>query len=127
MKSAVEMGIEINNANISPEEKKKLIDVVEAHSDAFSDNMADIAKPVPFKFFQLKLVAKPGSKPCRAPYYKQSIETREELIRQVRQLIDLGFVSYSVSPYSSQALLVKKRSEGGKEGEPPPLNNAIGW
>ena len=50
----------------------------------------------------------PGSKPIYRPMFRYSPMELEEMERQVKELLDLGYIEPSTSPYGAPVLFVKK-------------------
>nr|GEZ51048.1 transposon Ty3-G Gag-Pol polyprotein [Tanacetum cinerariifolium] len=83
--------------------------VVRDFSDVFSEKLSGIPPEHEVEFgIELVLGTPPISK---APYRMASIEFKE-LKEQLQELLDLGFIRSSVSPWGAPVLFVKKKDDG---------------
>lgn len=51
----------------------------------------------------------PGAKPVNIRPYRYTPEQKDEIEKQVREMLQAGLIVHSASPYSSPLLLVKKK------------------
>ena len=101
------MGIKIDNEELSEEQKQHFIDIIDKNGDCFALQNSEIsANTVPLEF---KITLKPDTKPVKNKSFQYSKFQREEIRRQVQELLDIKFIEPSTSEYSSNCLLVKKR------------------
>ncbi|XP_061355879.1 uncharacterized protein LOC133300369 [Gastrolobium bilobum] len=63
----------------------------------------------PFRFMDHAIHLEIGSKPVNVKPYRYGYHQKEEIEKQVTELLASGFIQYSTSPYSSPVLLVKKQ------------------
>ena len=59
--------------------------------------------------FNHKIIEEPGSRPVHRPPYRMSPLELEELRRQLTELLELGHIRPSTSPYGAPVLFVKKK------------------
>ena len=110
-----ELGFNLDDTDLTPDEKLTFKNLVEAYSEVFCLSNAELDGCVLGK---LELKLKPGAdaKYSRARIYPMSTPDRLELERQVSDLLKWGFIERSKSRFSSPAFLVAKHgSPIGKE------------
>lgn len=54
----------------------------------------------------------PGARPVSVRPYRIAPQLKDELEKQIQELLSLGMIRFSKSPFSSPVLLVKKKEEG---------------
>ena len=107
-----ELGFNLDDTDLTPDEKLRFKSVIEEFSDVFCLSNAELSGIVLGK---LELKLKPGAdvKYSRARIYPMSTPDRLELERQVSDLLKWGFIERSKSRLSSSAFLVKKAGSFG--------------
>lgn len=81
--------------------------ILEEYKEVFPEELPKGLPPKRSIDFEIELV--PGAMPpCKAPY-RLSLEEREELKRQLDELLDKGFIRPSTSPYGAPVLFVPKK------------------
>ena len=91
---------------------RKLVDprvqsLVEEYSDIFPQELPKELPPERDILHRIELV--PGQNPPSRPTYKLSYVEMEELKRQLKELLDVGYIQPSKSPYGAPVLFVKKK------------------
>ena len=91
---------------------RKLVDprvqsLVEEYSDIFPQELPKELPPERDILHRIELV--PGQNPPTWPTYKLSYVEMEELKRQLKELLDAGYIQPSKSPYGAPVLFVKKK------------------
>ena len=109
-----ELGFNLDDTDLTPDEKLRFKSVIEEFSDVFCLSNAELSGIVLGK---LELKLKPGAdaKYSRARIYPMSTPDRLELERQISDLLKWGFIERSKSRFSSPAFLVAKDGSIGKK------------
>ena len=63
----------------------------------------------PHRFYDHQIPLIPGSTPVNFRPYKYSPHHKDEIEKQVKQLLAAGFITQSCSPFASPVLLVLKK------------------
>ena len=100
----------LGNSPLNSEEKQKLTDLIQQYADVFHKEGEPLGCTSVLKH-SIKLV--PNAQPFRSMPYRMNPVQREEVSRQLRDMLDQGICSESDSPFSSPVLLVKK-SDGSQ-------------
>ena len=97
----------INKDNYIKEDITEFKQVLRNNTDLFALSNSELPACKWIKaVFRLK---DPNSKPVRGKVFSHSKEAREEIDRQVAQLLKDGFIERSCSPFTSSVMLVKKK------------------
>src|SRR6267154_4551980 len=99
-----ELGISINNTNLSETEKATLSKLLEDNSDVFALSLHDL----PGTTLQTYDIDTGDSKPVRQRPYRPSPAGRIEMSKQIKELLDAGFIEPCTGPWASPCILVKK-------------------
>lgn len=75
----------------------------------FQDVFAPPTKLPPSRFYDHSIPILPDSIPVNSRSYRYSPLHKDEIEKQVRQLLDAGLITPSTSPYASPVLLVQKK------------------
>lgn len=101
--STLNMDLKIHNS-LSTKQEKSLLKLIKDYSKVFALSPTDIVTCTSY-YHQIKTGT---SKPVHLPPYKTSPEKKRIINQLVQELIDIGVVEPSFSPYSSPVVLVKK-------------------
>ncbi|MCO5614749.1 hypothetical protein L7F22_069033 [Adiantum nelumboides] len=82
-------------------------DFLHAHADCFSEGLPGQLPPVRLEDHTIDLI--PGSTPPNRPPYRVSRAQNEEIMNQVKDLLEKGLIQPSISPFCSPVLLVLKK------------------
>ena len=77
--------------------------------DNYSDVVSDPQSLPPPKSYDHAIPLLPGSVPINSKPYHYSPHHKNEIEKQVQQLLQAGLIAHSHSPFASPVLLVKKR------------------
>ena len=77
--------------------------------DCFADELPSELPPARPEDHTIMLI--PGSTPPNHPPYRVSLMQQEEIMKQVRELLEKGLIRHSTSPYCSPVLLVQKKDD----------------
>ena len=108
-----DLGLKLENTNLSEEEKDQFKDIVQQYNDVFALDNSELTGCV---LGSLKLRPKNvETKPFRARIYPQSTVDRLETEKQIDDLFRCGFIERSTSNFSSPCFLVNKANSPGKK------------
>lgn len=94
----------MNNAADQDQEPKVILQVLDQFIDVFSEPKS----LPPIRSLDHKINLKPGSSPVSLRPYRYKHFQKNELERQVKEMLNNEIIKPSQSPFSSPALLVKK-------------------
>ena len=97
--------VKINEVNIAKD--KDLGILLENYKDVFPEDLPNGLPPVRSHDHPIDL--EPNHKPPCRPVYRLSLSEQDEVTKQVKDLLDKGFIRPSSSPYGSPVLFVKKK------------------
>ena len=101
-----DLGIKIEHPELSSYETKPFADLITKYSDVFAMQDSELTG---CNVLKVKLRLKdPNCKPSRGRIYTHSREAQKEIDRQIKGLLNNGFIEKSNSPYTSGVFLVKK-------------------
>ena len=104
-----ELGIKIDNKNLSAIQKQKLSELIEKNSDIFALNLKDLPGTDIIRYD----IDTGDHPPVRARAYRPTPSGRIEITRQIKELLDADFIAPSTSIWSSPTILVRKK--GGEQ------------
>ncbi|XP_038717242.1 uncharacterized protein LOC120010525 [Tripterygium wilfordii] len=81
--------------------------MVEEYIDVFSDELPRLP---PKREIDFTIELYPNVKPISIPPYRMASEKLKELMTQLEELQDLGFIRPSVSPWGAPVLFIKKKN-----------------
>ncbi|KAI3678319.1 hypothetical protein L6452_37606 [Arctium lappa] len=89
-------------------EKKKIEDVriVSEYPDVFSDDLPGLP---PDRQVEFRIDLVPGAAPIARAPYRLTLTERQEMMSQLQELLEKGFVRPSSSPWGAPVLFVKKK------------------
>ena len=99
-----DIGLKVDKSQLTPENYEIMINFLAENQDIFAKSLADL-KIIPGIEHTIDVG---DAQPVRRRPYPVSPENRREIERQVTELLDLGMVTNSTSPWSAPVLLVKK-------------------
>lgn len=99
------LGIKIDNDNLSPDQRQRLSQVLERWQDVFSTGPTDIGKTNLVKHS----IVLEDEKPFKQPYRRIPPSMYEEVRQHLKEMLEIGVIRESTSPYSSNVVLVKKK------------------
>ncbi|XP_047979050.1 uncharacterized protein LOC125220967 [Salvia hispanica] len=82
------------------------VEIVREFPDVFPDNLPGLP---PDRQLEFTIDLEPGSAPVSKAPYRMAPKELEELKMQLQELMDLGFIRPSVSPWGAPVLFVKKK------------------
>ena len=97
---------DIQNPNLSDQQKEKLLQFLKENSDVFSDSLSDIGKT---DMLMHKIETLPGAKPVHQRFYRQDPTKKAETERQTNELLQADLIKRSTSVWNSPVVLVKKK------------------
>ena len=106
LKNARDLGIDLSNANLTSEQKHKLLLFLGKNSDIFALQNSSIGC-TDLHFHKIETGASP---PVRQRPYRQSPQAREEIEKQIQEMLNDGIIEESNSMWGSAIILVKKKN-----------------
>ncbi|WVY93239.1 hypothetical protein V8G54_032327 [Vigna mungo] len=91
---------------LNPERKSILDNMLQHFSEVFEEPKG--LSPVRVKEHQINL--KPGQEPINVRPYRYAYHQKNEIEKQVLELMEVGYVRHSQSAYSSPVILLKKKN-----------------
>ena len=101
-----ELGIKIENENLTAEQKHTLVKLIENNSDVFARSMADLKRT---NIIQLEIDTGDAT-PQRQRPYRHPPAVRAEIDRQTKEMLENGIIEPSNSVWNSPCLLVQKKT-----------------
>src|SRR4051812_10147227 len=80
--------------------------IVHEYTDVFPDELPGLP---PQREIEFRIDILPGASPIALPMYRMAPVERDELQRQLAELMKLGFIRRSMSPWAAPALFAKKK------------------
>ena len=99
-----DIGINLDCADLSNEQKQKLINFLGRNRDMFAKDMSEIGETN----LHTHTIHTGQAKPFRTPPYRQTPKMRAELDRQLEEMQRHGIIEESTSPWHSPVVMVKK-------------------
>ena len=96
-------------AMTKPENSGPLPECIQTLVDDFQDVFQDPKELPPQRVYDHAISLLPDSAPVNSRPYRYSPAHKDEIEKQVREMIAAGLVSPSMSPFASPVLLVKKK------------------
>src|SRR6267154_647706 len=104
-RSLQDLGIEVNNKNLTDSQKRKLREFLEDNTDAFALGLEDL----PGTTEGYCHIETGDTPPIRQRAYRPSPQAREEISNQTQDMLKNGIIIPSESPWASPCVLVKKK------------------
>jgi len=102
-----ELKISLTNTAITPEQEQKFRALINEFGDIFAVSNAELTGTDRLKF---TINIQQDARPIRQRPYSYSQEARVEIERQIQEMLAIKFIRNSISPWSSNVLLVKKKN-----------------
>ncbi len=102
---AKELGFTLEDADISEEEKRQLLVLLGKNRDVFAKDLSELgnAQVAPHK------IDTSDAPPVKLAPYRVSPDKKEEIDRQIQEMIDADIVTPSVSEWQAPVVLVRKK------------------
>lgn len=97
---------EINNENLSDQEKNKLKQFLSKNRDVFSTSLKDMGKT---DWYKHRIETIPGAAPVRSAPYRVDPTKKEEIENKVNEFLKDKVIERSTSVWNSPVVLVKKK------------------
>ena len=104
-RSLQDLGIEVNNKNLTESQKRKLRKFLEDNTDAFALGLEDL----PGTTEGYCHIETGDTPPIRQRASRPSPQAREEISNQTQDMLKNGIIIPSESPWASPCVLVKKK------------------
>ena len=102
-----DLGVNLDSAEASPENKDKLAELLVEYSDVFSSSPGDIGH---YRGVQHPIRLKPDSVPVRQPVRRIPFAYQTDVKEQIQRMLKNGIIEKSVSPWASPLVILKKSS-----------------
>ena len=106
IKIARDLGINLDDADLTSEQKEKLLIFIGKNRKCFAKDFSELGLT---NLYSHKIETG-DSKPVKQAPYRQNPEMRRETERQINELLQNGFIEESDSPWNSPIVLVRKKS-----------------
>jgi RNA:NAD 2'-phosphotransferase (TPT1/KptA family) len=100
-----ELKIKLTNDKLTEDQKQKFRNLVDSYGDVFSLHNSELEGT---DILEYEIQVPSDARPIRQKPYNQSEMAREEIRKQIQELLDIKFIRRSVSPWAANCLLVKK-------------------
>ena len=104
-RSLDELGIRLNNENLTVDQKEKLKILLENNSDIFALTLKDL----PGTHLVTYDIDTGDALPIKSRPYRHSPEARREINKQIEELLEADFIRPCDGPWASPTVLVKKK------------------
>ena len=104
--NSANLSFNINNPNLSKEQKEKLVSFLKQNNDVFSQSLDDIGMT---DLTLHKIETLPGAKPVHQRFYRQDPIKKAETERQTNEMLKANLIERSSSVWNSPVVLVKKK------------------
>ena len=92
--------------NLSEEENKQFMDLLDSFKDTIAETFNDLDKPCQVAKFTIETTTE---HPIRIPPYRKSYKEREAIKKEVEMMMKAGIIQLSQSPWSFPVVLIPKR------------------
>lgn len=100
--------IDLSKSALSPQGKQRLLDALEPYKGIFAAATSELRGT---NVVECNIKMKPEAKPFISRVYKTSPHQREEIEKQVNEMLQKGIIKSVVSDYSSPVVLVDKKDK----------------
>jgi len=101
-----ELEIKLTNDALSETEKRDFKNLINQYGDVFALSNEEL-EGTTLGEYSINII--PGSKPVRQAPYNQSAKAREAAETEIKELLRIGFIRPSVSPWAANIVMVKKK------------------
>lgn len=106
IKIAQDLGINLEDADLTTEQKRKLLVFIGQNRKSFAKDFSELG----VTNLHYHRIETGDHKPIKKAPYRQSPAMRRETERQVTEMLENGIIQESDSPWNSPVVLVKKKS-----------------
>ncbi|XP_053405096.1 uncharacterized protein LOC128558877 [Mercenaria mercenaria] len=103
---AEDLGISLNDSDLTSDQKRRLLIFIGKNRKSFAKDFSELGLTNLFSH----RIETGNAKPIKKAPYRQSPDMRRETERQVKEMLDHGFIEESDSPWNSPVVLVKKKN-----------------
>ena len=103
---AEDLGVNLNDSDLTNTQKRNLLIFIGKNKQTFAKDFSELGLTNLFSH----RIETGNSKPIKKAPYRQNPEMRRETERQVKEMLENGFITESDSPWNSPVVLVKKKS-----------------
>lgn len=101
-----ELGISLNEANLTDRQKEELAGFLLSNRDVFATNLKELGHT----HLQTMPIDTQQHPPVKMRPYRASPVVKKEIDKQVTEMLENGIISPSTSPYASPVVMVKKKN-----------------
>ena len=101
-----EIGIDLSDSDLTEEHRAQMASFLLSHRDIFATNMSELGAT----HLQEMNIDTGNHPPIKQRPYRVSPHIKEEIDRQVEEMLQNGIITPSTSAYSSPVVMVKKKS-----------------
>jgi hypothetical protein len=103
--------VELNLLNETADAKPVIPDAVQAILDKFASVFATPSGFLPHRQYDHHIPLIPGARPVSVRPYRVAPELKNEIERQLKEMLDQGVIAHSQSAFGSPVLLVRKEDK----------------
>ena len=103
---AEELGFDLNNSDLTDEQKQTLLVVLGQNRDVFAKDISELG----CTNLHHHVIDTGNAPPVSQRFYRTTPEKKEEIEKQVQQMLQDGIIEPSTTPWVSPVVLVKKKS-----------------
>ena len=105
-KTLEELGLKIDNANLTAEQRLRLTKLLEDNTDVFALTLGDLGSATSAGYCHIETG---NAQAIRQRAYRPSPKAREEISKQTQEMLDHGIIVESDSSWASPIILVRKK------------------
>ena len=106
VKVAKELGITLQNTDLSSLEKQKLLSLIGANRDCFATSMSELSTTDVYQHD----ISTGSAKPIRKTFYRATPTVQQEIDKQIDTLLENDKIEPSLSEWAAPIVMVKKKS-----------------